>query len=76
MREFGIRDSGFGIRDSGFGFRVSGFVFRVSGFGFRVSGFGIGSEPPPVRTGSWMGPPQEKRAPRVGPISIVILARE
>jgi len=25
-----------------------------------------------VRTGSWMGPPQGKRAPRVGPISIVI----
>ena len=29
-----------------------------------------------VRTGSWMGPPQGKRAPRVGPISIVIFARE
>jgi len=29
-----------------------------------------------VRTGSWMGPPQGKRAPRVGPISIVIIARE
>jgi len=28
------------------------------------------------RTGSWMGPPQGKRAPRVGPASIVILARE
>jgi len=30
----------------------------------------------PARTRSWMGPPQGKRAPRVGPISIVILARE
>jgi len=29
-----------------------------------------------VRTGSWMGPPQGKRAPRVGPICIVILASE
>ena len=29
-----------------------------------------------VRTGSWMGPPEGERAPRVGPISIVILARE
>ena len=29
-----------------------------------------------VRTESWMGPPQGKRAPSVGPISIVILARE
>ena len=31
---------------------------------------------PDVRTGSWMGPPPEKRASRVGPLSIVILARE
>ena len=23
---------------------------------------------PHVRTGSWMGPPQRKRAPRVGPV--------
>ena len=29
-----------------------------------------------VRTGSWMGPPQGKRAPRVGPISIVILTEK
>jgi len=29
-----------------------------------------------VRTGCWMGPPQGKRAPRVGPICVVILARE
>ena len=29
-----------------------------------------------MRTGSWMGPPQGERAPRVGPICIVILARE
>ena len=28
-----------------------------------------------ARTGSWMGPPQGKRAPRVGPISIVIHRR-
>ena len=27
-----------------------------------------------VRTRSWMGPPQKKRAPRVGPTCIVILA--
>jgi len=32
------------------------------------------SKPHAVRTGSWMGPPQGERAPRVGPI--VILARE
>ena len=32
--------------------------------------------PPRVRTGSWMGPPQGGRAARVGPSSIVILARD
>ena len=29
-----------------------------------------------VRTESWTGPLQGKRAPKVGPISMVILARE
>ena len=29
-----------------------------------------------VMTGSWMGPPQEERAPRVDPISVVIFASE
>ena len=29
-----------------------------------------------VRTGSWMGPPQGKRAPRAGHKSIVIIARD
>ena len=29
-----------------------------------------------VSTGSWTGPPQGKRAPRVGPVSIVILVNE
>ena len=29
-----------------------------------------------MRTGSWMGPPQGKRAPMVGPICVVIIARE
>ena len=29
-----------------------------------------------MRTGPWMGPPQVKRAPRGGPTSIAILARE
>ena len=32
--------------------------------------------PGSVRTGSWMGPPQGKRAPWVGPISIAVLALE
>ena len=31
----------------------------------KTSFFGL------VQTGSWMGPPQGKRAPRVGPIIIV-----
>ena len=37
---------------------------------------GVDSRSLLVRTGSWMGPPQGYRAPRVVPIIIVILARE
>ena len=48
--------------------RGGGKTCQPHGSGFRDSGS--------VRTGSWMGPPQGKRAPRVGPISIVILTRE
>jgi hypothetical protein len=40
-------------------------------------GLEVGSERPlarHVRTGSWMGPPQGKKAPRVGPTFFVILS--
>ena len=85
---FRVQGTGLGFRVQGSGFRVQGAVFRVQDVGFmvpgsRVKGFRINRATQVliraclfVRTGSWTGPPQGKRAPRVGPICMAILARE
>ena len=68
-----VRSSGLGVW--GFGFRL-GFEVRVQdggGVWALESGRRLGVS---VGTGSWMGPPQGKRAPRAGHTCIVILARE
>ena len=89
---FGVRDSGFGcgvsgFGVSGFGIRDSGLRLRggarlvrrareVRLIHLLAQRTVLEWDTLLVRAGSWMGPPQGKRAPRVGPIRGVILARE
>ena len=67
-----MRVEGWGLRVEGFGFRAT---VRASGGGFpdatkttdlQVSDERLFRPKPRVRTGSWMGPPQRKRVPRLG----------